>query len=177
VGFERAIPTSEHLQTHVLACEATGIGCRWHYGFSILQRRWAYCRKPGAVGECKILSEKHIIRRVCPLVVDLLTIPNLQKTLIFKIALNFCRTLTPTTNVGRYRTRHSHTAVKPFNVILAEKRKQTREPKLMIFWGRFRSVPRPSGKPSSLADEPQDRLSFSGKARPSPTDGGIESDS
>lgn len=51
------------------------------------------------------LSEKHIIDKSA-LVVDLLTILNLQKTLKFKIAQNFCRTLTPTTNVGLYRERH-----------------------------------------------------------------------
>jgi hypothetical protein len=65
---------------------------------SLLQKTW--CRRT-----VKILSEKHIIDKSV-LVVDLLTIPNLQKTLKFKVAQNFCGTFTATTNVGLYRERH-----------------------------------------------------------------------
>jgi hypothetical protein len=65
---------------------------------SLLQKTW--CRRT-----VRILSEKHIIDKSV-LVVDLLTIPNLQKTLKFIVAQNFCGTFTATTNVGLYRERH-----------------------------------------------------------------------
>jgi hypothetical protein len=73
--------------------------------------------------------------------------------------------------------RDIYNALAPYNVLLAEKRKQAREPTVVEFCCLTRNVPRPSQKPSSSTDEPHDRTGSSVKARPSPTVGGIEPDS